>query len=162
PRVAHFENPNPSIRLDEWNLRIPAETTPLKQSGQLVVGVNSFGFGGANAHVILRSPEVTDCGERVAAPDSLLPLVVTGKTEGALKSAARELAVFLRNQPEIPWYDVAWTAAFRRDWHEHRAVVLAGSRETAALELERFADSAGGSTAVESGMALPPPAEVAF
>ena len=56
PATINVETPNPHIPLDDWNLRVARKTTALKASGRLIVGVNSFGFGGANAHVVLESP----------------------------------------------------------------------------------------------------------
>ncbi|KZF20978.1 hypothetical protein L228DRAFT_284065 [Xylona heveae TC161] len=49
----YFENPNPQIDLDGWNLRVPTELTAWPLDGQRRVSVNSFGFGGTNGHVIL-------------------------------------------------------------------------------------------------------------
>lgn len=51
--VAGLENVNPKLRLKEWNISIPPETIRWPGSGPRRASVNSFGFGGANAHVIL-------------------------------------------------------------------------------------------------------------
>ena len=48
-----FEKINPRILLDEWNLKIPTELTPWPTQGLRRVSVNSFGFGGTNAHAIV-------------------------------------------------------------------------------------------------------------
>ncbi len=48
-----FEKINPRILLDEWNLKIPTEVTPWPTDGLRRVSVNSFGFGGTNAHAIV-------------------------------------------------------------------------------------------------------------
>ncbi|EKG10393.1 Beta-ketoacyl synthase [Macrophomina phaseolina MS6] len=53
PPVAGFERLNPKLRLEEWKLKLPLEATPWPTSGLRRASVNSFGFGGANAHVIL-------------------------------------------------------------------------------------------------------------
>ncbi|KAL2755347.1 hypothetical protein ACRALDRAFT_1033350 [Sodiomyces alcalophilus JCM 7366] len=47
------ENINPKLKLDEWNLALPPETMRWPTRGQRRISVNSFGFGGANAHAIL-------------------------------------------------------------------------------------------------------------
>ncbi|KAI6502246.1 Type I Iterative PKS [Pyricularia oryzae] len=44
---------NPKLKLDEWRLALVPETMPWPTPGQRRVSVNSFGFGGANAHAIL-------------------------------------------------------------------------------------------------------------
>ena len=48
-----FEKPNPSIPLDEWNIRFPLEVTPWPSSGLRRASVNAFGYGGSNAHVVM-------------------------------------------------------------------------------------------------------------
>lgn len=53
PPQALFEVINPRIKLQEWNLAIPTKVTKWPYEGLRRVSVNSFGFGGANAHIIL-------------------------------------------------------------------------------------------------------------
>lgn len=48
-----FEKPNPSIPLDEWNIKFPLEATPWPGSGLRRASVNAFGYGGSNAHVVM-------------------------------------------------------------------------------------------------------------
>ncbi|GKT47554.1 reducing polyketide synthase FUB1 [Colletotrichum spaethianum] len=47
------ERVNPKLTLDEWNLKLPPSTMKWPSSGQRRISINSFGFGGANAHAIL-------------------------------------------------------------------------------------------------------------
>jgi acyl transferase domain-containing protein/NADPH:quinone reductase-like Zn-dependent oxidoreductase/acyl carrier protein len=163
PATINLEQPNPNIRFDEWNLRVATALTPLKPEGRVVIGINSFGFGGANAHVVLESPERNgvrhdqETGER-----GPLPVMVSGRSAAALKAAARELAGYLRRDESATLYDVGYTAAFHRDWHDHRAVVLADTREGLADALAAYADGAATRLPLETGVALPAPAGLAF
>src|SRR5712675_1356916 len=57
PGSLHFSSPNPHIDFDKLKLRVPTDTEPFPETdGERLAGVNSFGFGGANAHVILTEP----------------------------------------------------------------------------------------------------------
>lgn len=47
------ETINPKLRFDDWNLALPRALMPWPTQGLRRISVNSFGFGGANAHVIL-------------------------------------------------------------------------------------------------------------
>ncbi|KAK1147260.1 Type I Iterative Polyketide synthase (PKS) [Aspergillus melleus] len=53
PAVHGFETPNPRLRLEEWNIKIPMELTQWPTVGLRRASVNSFGYGGTNAHLIL-------------------------------------------------------------------------------------------------------------
>lgn len=53
PPLADFQELNERLRLEEWNLALPLKPTPWPAPGLRRASVNSFGFGGANAHVIL-------------------------------------------------------------------------------------------------------------
>lgn len=44
---------NPKLTLSDWNLALPSQRMKWPEKGQRRISVNSFGFGGANAHAIL-------------------------------------------------------------------------------------------------------------
>jgi acyl transferase domain-containing protein/thioesterase domain-containing protein/threonine dehydrogenase-like Zn-dependent dehydrogenase/NADP-dependent 3-hydroxy acid dehydrogenase YdfG len=59
-RNLHFHQPNPRIPFDELRLQVPVETQRWPDwDERAVMGVNSFGFGGTNAHVVLAADEKT-------------------------------------------------------------------------------------------------------
>ena len=47
PATIGFETPNPSIDFKELNIQVVTQNLSLKKNGKLIIGVNSFGFGGA-------------------------------------------------------------------------------------------------------------------
>lgn len=154
PATIGITTPNPNILFDDWNVRVVTENHPLKPSGRLVIGVNSFGFGGANAHVILEnhSSRAPVAAAPVTTP---LPLLITAKSDEALQAAARELADFARERPAADLYPMAWQALFKREWHDHRAVLFGECPRTIGAELAKFASGDGQQThTVESGTRL--------
>src|SRR5690606_17226929 len=89
------------------------------------------------------------------ANTAAVPVVVSGKTPDALKTAARNLASVLQSQPGRALYDVAYHAAMRREWHAERAVVYGTESEQVALALTQFADDDAPRYSVASGSAVP-------
>ncbi|XP_043200491.1 fatty acid synthase-like [Amphibalanus amphitrite] len=85
PGNLHFSQPNPDIdALHDGRIQVVSSNTPWSGG---YVGINSFGFGGANVHVILRSE-----GARRPGPlpvDSPAPparlTVASGRTEEAVE-----------------------------------------------------------------------------
>ena len=61
PPSLNFNTPNPAIAFNELNLEVVTKLTPWVKDHPLIAGVNSFGFGGTNAHIVMG--EVGD-GER--------------------------------------------------------------------------------------------------
>ncbi|GAU70292.1 putative polyketide synthase [Streptomyces sp. NBRC 110611] len=142
PANLHALPLNPQIDFDELGLMPVTEARPLEvpPAGRSVAGVNSFGFGGANAHVVLApGPEQArpTASPSVAGP---LPVVVSARTPGAVATAARRMAERLAGCGARDYYDVAYTACRRRGHHEHRAAVLADSPAEASPLLHRLAD----------------------
>jgi 3-oxoacyl-(acyl-carrier-protein) synthase/acyl carrier protein len=55
PANLHFETPNQFIDFEARNLMVVSQETPI--SRQAILGISSFGFGGANAHIVIRGAE---------------------------------------------------------------------------------------------------------
>ena len=55
PGNLHFEKPNQFIDFDSYQLQVVKNETPIDPES--LVGVSSFGFGGANSHIIIKGPE---------------------------------------------------------------------------------------------------------
>ncbi|QOR37452.1 SDR family NAD(P)-dependent oxidoreductase [Billgrantia diversa] len=152
---------NPRIKADEWNLRIVTQPWQLKPEGRLTVGINSFGFGGANAHVILQSPPDT-ASPRHPAEHGPLPLRLSARSEPALKAMAGRLAQWL-GETDDALYDIAHTLYCRRDHHSHGALLFATHREGASRVLAAFAsDSEAPPAELSLGQRLANPSAPAF
>lgn len=156
PPTIHLEQPNPNIPFQDLNLRVVTEPLALESDGPLTIGVNSFGFGGANAHVILQSPPadpVDGAQQEVGDEDCVPPLVLSARCAPGLRAAARDIAAHLRESAGVSHYDVAFSAAFHRDWHPERVIAFADDPQQQQRDLEAFA--AGESCrAVVSGRVL--------
>ncbi|KAK1689375.1 beta-ketoacyl synthase domain-containing protein [Colletotrichum godetiae] len=69
PPNIDFIKPKPTLHLEERKIKIATEMVPLPEStGPHRVSVNSFGYGGTNAHVILEAPTSYEKPDGVPAP----------------------------------------------------------------------------------------------
>jgi len=134
PPSLHGHPLNPEIDFDGLGLLPTDKEIPVRRgAGRAVAGVNSFGIGGANAHVVLTEPTVEPVAEEPQA-DRRMPVLVSAQTPEALKEAAWAMAEYLEDNPGR-FYDAAYTSVRRRQRHEHTAVVIADDAAGAAQSL---------------------------
>src|SRR5262249_12900301 len=83
PPTLHQDEPNPDILFEDLGLRVARETTPLpRRDGRFVIGINSFGFGGANAHAVIESYAAPQTIEESDEPaPKRLPFVISARSE---------------------------------------------------------------------------------
>ncbi|TQW02595.1 polyketide synthase [Cordyceps javanica] len=53
PPLLWFDQANPRIPLEDWNLKLATEPTPWPNQGPRRISINSFGYGGTNSHCII-------------------------------------------------------------------------------------------------------------
>jgi len=140
PPALHFQTPNPRIDFRALNLELVTEYRVLtKEKGKsLVAGVNSFGFGGANAHVLLQEFLPRLSGDRPVIQDASPPLFLSARSEEALRAMAERYANLVDDRPVQDFYDIAYAAAFRRERMEKRLVLYSKSAKTAADRLRQY------------------------
>ncbi|MDT0448071.1 SDR family NAD(P)-dependent oxidoreductase [Streptomyces hesseae] len=140
PATLHAEPPHPDIDFTGLGLTLTTEKRALADVERPVVGVSSYGFGGANAHAVLASPPpLPDPGDGCASPPEGLPVLVSARTPDALSEAAAAMAERLGRATDEEFYNIAYTACLRRGKHPHRAGVLARTPAEAARQFTALA-----------------------
>ncbi len=162
PPQIHLKTPNPNIDFAGLNLQPVTEYLELDKDGPLVAGVNSFGFGGANAHVLLREyrqPQTEPV--RPSVLEALPPLILSARTEAALRALAERYTALLNGATSKEYYDIAHSAVYRRDRLEKRLAVVG---DTAVEVVEKLSSYARNETpkGVVVEEALPQPGGLAF
>jgi acyl transferase domain-containing protein/NADPH:quinone reductase-like Zn-dependent oxidoreductase/SAM-dependent methyltransferase/acyl carrier protein len=139
PASLHFQTPNPSIDFEGLRLRVQQATEPWPDEGDAIGGVTSFGFGGTNAHAVLKSYTAAQArgGVNSAGPTGFL-LPISARNPRALEALAKAYRTLLgaKESPELR--EVCYTASVRRSHHEHRLAVAAASKEQIVASLEAF------------------------
>ncbi len=153
PPNLHFHTPNPNVDFAALKLRVPTKSEPFPATeGVRMAGINSFGFGGANAHVILAEAPAQPKPTRLeTTTDRSWPVILSARSEEALRASALELGTWLDDQvklngqsvsPQLP--DLTYTLGARRNHHSHRLALTAHSVSELARELGAFAAGQAG------------------
>ncbi|KAK0668424.1 putative dual specificity polyketide synthase [Cercophora samala] len=166
-----FENLNPAIEEFYKGLTVPTSLAPWPQLPQGVprrVSVNSFGFGGSNAHAIIEQymPTTTTTTTPDAETESALftPFVFSAASESSLVAHLEAYAEHLKTRSDITASDLAWTLQSRRSHLPVKAAFSAGSVEKLVSKLDdKIADlkrAAGTTVGVRSTSKSTSPAKI--
>jgi acyl transferase domain-containing protein/acyl carrier protein len=160
PANLHLKKLSGQIPLGDWSIDIPRTGRPFPDSKRRVAGVNSFGFGGTNAHVVLAEPpapaRVTAANHYQQLPLAVLP--ISARTEEALVATARQLAEHMSAHRDFTLLDLGYTLSQRRSHLNYRSTLVAESITDAQEQLQAIAD--GGQ--ISAGRANPTVPKLAF
>ena len=136
----HFENPNPNIDFTKVNLQVCTQVQPWEAEGERLAGINSFGYGGTNAHVLLReAPSRTDVVASQKTEDEAFVLPLSAKSETALRDLSGRYAQVMQ-ETNIATEDLIYTATQRRSHLTHRMALVADSQAQAIASLTAYAN----------------------
>ncbi|WP_260338153.1 type I polyketide synthase [Streptomyces sp. Ag109_G2-6] len=141
PRTLHVDEPSPHV---DWasgavGLLTGARPWPAREDRPRRAGVSSFGISGTNAHVIVEEAPAqasADEATEVAPPHAVVPWLLSGTSDEALRAQAGRLAAHVRAHPEHTAHGLGRALATTRTAFEQRAAVVAADpgRLLAALD----------------------------
>ncbi|KAK2020720.1 beta-ketoacyl synthase domain-containing protein, partial [Colletotrichum zoysiae] len=111
PPNMHFDKISPTVAPFYKNLHVPTKllSWPERAPGvPMRASVNSFGFGGTNAHVILESYRLPPTQQHFSTVP-IWPIPISANSELSLKATATALLQYLGSEPGIQVQDLAWT-----------------------------------------------------
>ncbi|THF70281.1 SDR family NAD(P)-dependent oxidoreductase [Deinococcus sp. Arct2-2] len=151
PGNLHFHTPNPAIPFDAYGLRVTvgrqAWPTDPDGSQSFLTGINSFGFGGTNAHVVLDSaPPMPDLQAKSVQPQSTQPqnraefMPLSARSPEALRAVAEQYRDFSAAHPDLPLSELAATLGRQREHHPYRLSLAPRSHPEWQEQLQAFLD----------------------
>ncbi len=140
PPQANFQQINPHIDLTGARLEIPTEVSEWRPvSGTRVAGVSSYGFGGANVHVLLEEDSNAAHAPLPQLDRPLEVVALSARTPKALAELAEQYAQTAASLPDDQLPAFATAANRGRSRFAHRAAVIAGSSGELKTRLQSLA-----------------------
>ncbi|MER5261877.1 SDR family NAD(P)-dependent oxidoreductase [Actinosynnema sp. NPDC002837] len=131
PGTLHADPRSSRIDWSAGAVELLTERRPWPETGRpRRMAVSSFGLSGTNAHLVLEQAPVGAHPDPV--PDRLLPFLLSGTDERAVRAQAARLRESL---PDAPLADIALSLATTRSHLAARVAVVAGDREGLAAAL---------------------------
>ncbi|MGA8164998.1 MAG: SDR family NAD(P)-dependent oxidoreductase [Waddliaceae bacterium] len=126
PPHLHFEEPNKEIPFSQYCLKIPSSMTSFSdEKKQLYAGVNSFGYGGTNAHVVLQDYRNRE-GKRPPEMGGPFLLPLSAHTPEALDAMLARYRLCIEEGVNLP--DLLHTLTLKRTHHPYRLAWAAENR----------------------------------
>jgi acyl transferase domain-containing protein/acyl carrier protein len=146
PASLNYERPNPQIHFDELQLRVARRLEPWPQTnGPLPrAAVNSFGFGGTNAHAILEAPPAsahTTDAQDAAEHGRVWLLPLSARSAQSLAQLARSYMCALLDDYGVKptsLRDICFSASVNRSHHEFRLAIIGRETVEIAHQLQAF------------------------
>jgi len=138
PPNMHFHELNPQIEPYYGDLRVPTSALPWPTTcgKPLRASVNSFGFGGTNAHAILERYEPSQATIE-QQQDVCGPFVFSARTRSSLLRALKNTRRHLIENSSLDLASLSWILQSRRTTFPHRFSVSASTREQLIDSLEK-------------------------
>ena len=161
----NYGEPNPAIDMDGWRIRVPTEVEDFKKNKLFRIGVNTFGFGGALAHMVFEQAKQNlpvqknkgTAGWEVGKSSKKglkIPFTLSAKSSAALRSYCQKWLAFESNDDAM---EVACWLATRRSHYANRIVIFADSGEDLREKLQMYIDKQAHEEIVEA--TVPPHVE---
>ena len=140
PISRNFLVPNPEIDFERCPMQVLTECEPFP-GRPVTVGINSFGFGGANGHCVVREyrPEEPRVWSVPLAPESGFMVPLSARTPDTLTRSARELRRVL-GEREVDLYALAGNLSRRRTHFATRTAFAVHGREALLKALDTFVE----------------------
>ncbi|XUZ85358.1 type I polyketide synthase [Streptomyces sp. HD1123-B1] len=159
PRTLHADERSANVDWSAGEVELLTDARDWPETGRpRRAGVSAFGVSGTNVHVVLEQgpvAEPVEAGGQSSVATCLVPWVLSGRGEAALRGQAERLRAFVAARPELSPVDVGYSLALSRSAFSHRATVVGADREELLRGLEDLAsDIAPGATAISGRTAF--------
>ncbi|MBM7173575.1 acyltransferase domain-containing protein, partial [Streptomyces sp. G44] len=143
PQSLHIDEPTSHVDWTSGAVSLLTENVDWPETDRLRrAAVSSFGVSGTNAHVILEQapePVAEPAADRADAP--VVPVAFSGRSAEALRGQADRLRAHLLAHPDTRLDDLAHSLLTSRSALEHRAVVVADTRDALLTDLAALTDA---------------------
>ena len=145
PPSLHFNTPNDAIAFEDLKLQVVTQLTPWEKDKQLIAGVNSFGFGGTNAHIVMgdyetrrqRDKATKRQSDKKIELSSLNLLTISAKSKSALRDLATSYQDFIQ-ETKVSLENICTATQTQRSHFNHRLTCIAKSTQQLIKQLTAF------------------------
>ena len=138
PPNLHFNNPNPKLNYEDSTLRVPSKVEKLPEGKESYVSVNSFGYGGTNAHAVLQQFNSNEVKENYTlTKNDQIIFPICAKSPKALKQLTKKYKDYIQ-QGDNNLAHILSNVVYRRSHHSERLTFVASSKEDLLKKMDAY------------------------
>jgi acyl transferase domain-containing protein/NADPH:quinone reductase-like Zn-dependent oxidoreductase len=150
PPHLHFKTPNPNVDFQKLPVKVVTKVENLPADETSYACINSFGYGGTNAHMLLREVpkdknqnrgkpvlQIQDLIKPTDKNHGFFLFPVSTRDQRALKDLTQKYYDFIVNENPC-LSDLIYSACFRRSHHKNRLVIAAETKEQLTEGLKSY------------------------
>jgi surfactin synthase thioesterase subunit/3-oxoacyl-(acyl-carrier-protein) synthase/acyl carrier protein len=134
PPHLNFSKPNTHIDFNKYHFSIPRDLQSWPVYGNCrLAGISGFGFGGTNAHVVLREltmeEKKSDASAPVSDSNSKELFTLSAKDPQALKILIERWVHFIEANPALSLPTICYNLHLKRSHYTHRLAIISNTIE---------------------------------
>ncbi|UII23759.1 type I polyketide synthase [Fulvivirga ligni] len=139
PANLHFNKPNPALNYEKSLLKVPVTRESLPDTRDSFASVNSFGYGGTNAHAVLMqyTKDEKDLSISEIQKKDMFIFPISAASELALKEMVLKFREYLEVTTD-KFAQILSNAIYRRTLHTERLSIAATSKADLINKLEAW------------------------
>jgi len=136
PANLHFNQPNPALNYEQSVLKVPTSLAYLPEGRASYASINSFGYGGTNAHVLLQQYSADNLKKdyTLNKQDHFI-FPICARSKNALKELISSFKSHLENY-EINFAQFLSNTVYKKSLHSSRLAIVASSKEELLEKIE--------------------------
>ncbi|WP_143306475.1 type I polyketide synthase [Chitinophaga vietnamensis] len=145
PSNLHYHQPNPGILFDELMLTVQQKNSPwpVLDGETFKAGINSFGWGGTNAHAILEEYPAQTNVQREPPALNYYCLPLSARALGALNEYVEKYIRTITTCSDDSFVDICIATALVKPSFEYRALFAGRDRNEVLNNLKAFKENTG-------------------
>lgn len=126
PKHLNFHSPNPHIQFDKFHFQVPQDIHSYPENKPKIAGISGFGFGGTNAHIVMREMVYAENNECIES-DSKEIFTLSAKNMHALYAYMDKWIAFLSSNKKMNLAQVCHHLHLRRSHYGYRLAMITQS-----------------------------------
>ncbi|KAL7940462.1 polyketide synthase [Trichoderma barbatum] len=142
PPNANFDHPKPSLNLEKKKIQVPQTLQKWPEADVARISINSFGYGGTNAHAVIERPLLRAAVDEVVSDNIPRLFTLSAASQASLQKMLETMTEWVsKHEGQTVLRDLSYTLSERRSVMPWRFSCVAASQKELVEALSKASQS---------------------